>query len=562
MVGELIRLKLTIQRHSLSWKRVLGLVLGLLAAALTWLAVLLAAPSARADVLLLVLAVWLAGWVVGPILSSGAAVLRPEYFTLLPLDRRRLGLGLLASVFVGVGAAVTAAGMLAVVGYAVLVSGGAAGRLAAVLVGLLGAALLLVLIVATSRVAYALLGAAMGSRVGVEFAAIQYGLLIASLFAGWLVISPAVSAVPVFLRDGLAGPAVAVLGRLPTGWPLQAVDAAAAGDPAAALGWLGALGGLAALAVLAAVSLLTPYVGNRTARRRRRPLGSRLGGGRTPLGAVVGKELRAWWRDPWRRLEVRSSIWFGVFLAVYGVVAGIPQLAAAAGVAVALMVALSGANLFGQDGTALWQLVVGQSPRAVRADIRGRQLGLVVTFGLPAVTLSALLIVLTGGYDITIPVLAVIVALLGVGSGVAVVLSVEGVTPGVDPHRRVNATDAGENALAIQVALHATLLLVAPVVVMAVPLALGAVLPAWFGAATFVVAVLDAFLVGWVGGRIAAHRLGSRLPETFARLRYPGIRVAAAAGGGALDYLARQAESSAAAAAEAAKQTTTHSRRG
>ena len=307
------------------------------------------------------------------------------------------------------------------------------------------------------------------------------------------------------------------------------MDAAAAGEPAAALGWLGALGGLAALAVLAAVSLLTPYVGNRTARRR---------------------------------LEVRSSIWFGVFLAVYGVVAGIPQLAAAAGVAVALMVALSGANLFGQDGTALWQLVVGQSPRAVRADIRGRQLGLVVAFGLPAVTLSALLIVLTGGYDITIPVLAVIVALLGAGSGVAVVLSVEGVTPGVDPHRRVNATDAGENALAIQVALHATLLLVAPVVVMAVPLALGAVLPAWFGAATFVVAVLDAFLVGWVGGRIAAHRLGSRLPETFARLRYPGIRVAAAAGGGALDYLARQAESSAAAAAEAAKQTTTHSRRG
>ncbi len=489
---------------------------------------LLAAPSARADVLLLVLAVWLAGRVVGPILSSGAAVLRPEYFTLLPLDRRRLGLGLLASVFVGVGAAVTAAGMLAVVGYAVL-GGGGAVMFAAVLVGLLGAALLLVLIVATSRVAYALLGAAMGSRVGVEFAAIQYGLLIASLFAGWLVISPAVSAVPVFLRDGLAGPAVAVLGRLPTGWPLQAVDAAAAGDPAAVLGWLGALGGLAALAVLAAVSLLTPYVGNRTARRR---------------------------------LEVRSSIWFGVFLAVYGVVAGIPQLAAAAGVAVALMVALSGANLFGQDGTALWQLVVGQSPRAVRADIRGRQLGLVVAFGLPAVTLSALLIVLTGGYDITIPVLAVIVALLGAGSGVAVVLSVEGVTPGVDPHRRVNATDAGENALAIQVALHATLLLVAPVVVMAVPLALGAVLPAWFGAATLVVAVLDAFLVGWVGGRIAAHRLGSRLPETFARLRYPGIRVAAAAGGGALDYLARQAESSAAAAAEAAKQTTTHSRRG
>ena len=56
-------------------------------------------------------------------------------------------------------------------------------------------------------------------------------------------------------------------------------------------------------------------------------------------------------------------------------IAGIPQLAGPAGIAVALMVGLSGANLFGQDGTALWQLVVAQSPRVVRADIRGRQIG-------------------------------------------------------------------------------------------------------------------------------------------------------------------------------------------
>ncbi len=80
---------------------------------------LLAGPAARSDVLLLVLACWLVGWLVGPILTSGAAVLRPEYFTLLPLPRRRLGFGLLAAVFVGVGAAVTATAVLALVGYAV-----------------------------------------------------------------------------------------------------------------------------------------------------------------------------------------------------------------------------------------------------------------------------------------------------------------------------------------------------------------------------------------------------------------------------------------------------------
>ena len=35
MVGQLIRLKFTIQRHTLSWKRLLGLVLGVAGALAT-----------------------------------------------------------------------------------------------------------------------------------------------------------------------------------------------------------------------------------------------------------------------------------------------------------------------------------------------------------------------------------------------------------------------------------------------------------------------------------------------------------------------------------------------
>lgn len=556
MVGQLIRLKLTIQRHTVSWKRLLGLVLGVAAAAGTWVATLLAEPTARAEVLGLVLAGWMAGWLVGPILSSGAAVLKPEYFALLPPARRRLGVGLLASVFVGVGAAVTTAAVTALVGYAVATSTGPVAA-AAVGTALVGAALLLVLLVALSRTAYALLGAAMRSRLGVEIAAVQYGLLIATMFAGWLVISPVLNAVPTFLRDGFAGPAAApVLTWLPSGWPVAAVDAAAAGNYPVALGRLSALAVLTALAVLAAVTLLTPYTGNRTARRRGRPLGSRvLTRARvlpaTPLGAVVGKELRTWWRDPWRSLEVRSSIWFGVVLAVYGVIAGMPQIAGLAGIAVALMVALSGANLFGQDGTALWQLVVGQSPQAVRADIRGRQIGLIVALGLPAFALSALMMVLTGAYQFALPITAVLVAMLGAGSGVAVLMSVVAATPGVDPHRRVNASDAGENGFAIQAALWSLLLSVAPTAAMAAPLAFNPDLSvSWFAAATIAVALGNAILVGWAGGALAIRRLDTHLPETFARLRYPGTTAAhTRPSHGLLDYLSGQAEKSAAAAA-------------
>ncbi len=312
------------------------------------------------------------------------------------------------------------------------------------------------------------------------------------------------------------------------------------------------------MVVLAAVALLTPYVGNRTARRRGRPLGSRvLTRGRvlpgTPLGAVAGKELRTWWRDPWRSLEVRSSVWFGLFIALYGTIAGAPQVAGLAGVAVALMVALSGANLFGQDGTALWQLVVAQSPQAVRADIRGRQVGIVVALGVPAFALSALMMVLTGVYEYAAPIFAVLVATLGVGSGVAVVMSVVGVTPGVDPHRRVNATDAGENGFAIQVAFWTVLLGIAPTAAMAAPLAFAG-MPPWFAVAALAVALANAAVVAWIGGAIAIRRLGSHLPETFARLRYPGTSMTTAGGrGGFLDYLSGQAEKTALEAAAAAK---------
>lgn len=271
-----------------------------------------------------------------------------------------------------------------------------------------------------------------------------------------------------------------------------------------------------------------------------------------PLGAVVGKEVRTWWRDPWRGLEVHSAIWFGLFIAAYGAIAGVPEVAGLSGIAVALMVALSGANLFGQDGTALWQLVVAERPEAVRADIRGRQIGLVVVLGAPAVTLSALMIVLTGVFEYAVPIGAVLVATLGAGSGVAVVMSVVGVTPGVDPHRRVVANDAGENTFAIMVAFYATALAILPTAALAAPLAFAGGLPSWWPAATLAVAFTNAVGVAWAGGAIAARRLGSHLPETFARLRYPGT-TPAGRGSGLLDRLSAQAEKTALEAAAAAK---------
>jgi ABC-2 type transport system permease protein len=150
-----------------------------------------------------------------------------------------------------------------------------------------------------------------------------------------------------------------------------------------------------------------------------------------------------------------------------------------------------------------------------------------------------------------VPIIAGIVAVLGAGSGVAVVMTVVGVTPGVDPHRRVNATDAGENTFTIMVALHAVVLAILPTAAMAAVLVFAAPPPS-FAMATLAVAVVNAAVVASVSGAVAARRLESHLPETFARLRYPGL-VVTTDGHGLLDRLSGRAERTALAAAAAAK---------
>ncbi|MCI2418411.1 hypothetical protein MOQ72_13315 [Saccharopolyspora sp. K220] len=550
MVGELIRLRFAVQRHTLPWKRRLGGALGVLAAAATWAAVAISSAGARSDVITFVLLIWLVGWLVGPILTSGASVLRPEYFSLLPLPPRRLGLGLLASVFVGVGGVVTALALTAIIGHALL-----AAALLAVVVAVVVTALYLVLVISLSRIAYALLGAAMRTRLGVEIAAIQYGLLLSSLFAGWLIIWPVLSSMPGFLRDGFgSAPAGAVLGWTPAGWPIRAVDAAANGDFGASAAWLALLACAALLSVLVATALLRPFVGNRTIARRRRPIGSRVFERRgllpeSAFGAVVGKELRTWLRDPWRSLELRASLWFGIFLAVYSTIGGLPQLSWLGGVAVALISAISAANLYGQDGTALWQLVVTDGQDVIRADVRGRQVGVVVAYGLPAVVLAAALMAISGSFEFAVPVATLIIVLLGVGSGLSALLSVIAVTPGVDPHRRVNPSDAGENQLVGQLGLYAAAVLSAPAATVAIILMVAPnILPPWAPLAAPVLALVNAAVVAFALGDVAARRLRVRLPETFARLRYPGVPFVGEEGGGLLGSLERAAEKEAIAA--------------
>lgn len=524
MVGVLISMKFAMLRNSPRGMRIAGWVLGGLLVLGSWAAVVGAADAGvRAEVLMLVGAAWTVGAVLGPVSMSGAGVLRPEHFALLPLDRRRLALGLLAATFPGVASA-----YVLLVALAVLVLAATSGTAAAaVLVGLLGAVLAWAVALTASRVVYALLGAAMRTRLGVEISAVQFGLIIAGMFAGWVVISQASATVPELLRDGVGPAAAGVLGWLPSSWPVLAVVAAEQGRVLHALGWLGALALVLAVLLLAAAALLRVDLDGGRARTRGRPLGSRVLTGptllpTTSLGAVAGKELRQWWRDPWRSLEIRSAIWTGIFVGVFTLTAPwAREFAPLSGLFVAFMIALGGCNLYGQDGSALWLSVVGQRADTVRAEVRGRQLALLLIFAPPTVVVTAALVLLTRAWWAWPVVGAMIPALLGVACGVAVLLSAVGVSPGVDPRRRTGPNDAGGDlGLQIQVAIWSTTALVAPtlaVVVLGVTGALGYGGVPWWA---FGVGALNGVVGYLVLGRLTMTYLQDRLPVVFSQIRY------------------------------------------
>ena len=540
MVELLIRLKFTLGRHTTSGVRWFTLALIVGGAAFTWyLALTAASDTVRSSLLMPAMAVWAASWILAPTITNGVGVLRSQYFTLLPLNRDRVGVVLLVTMFVGVGP------LLTLVAAATLAWHAWAREPATLFLGLLGMLALVVFSVSLGRLVFRALGAAMHSRIGVEIASLQWGLIVAGLFFGWVAIQPAITATGNLAVHGIQGTALSVLSMLPTSWPVLAVDAAATGSWGPAFGWLGAFLLLTAVTVLITARLLAPSVATRGVRRRSRPRGARVLEGRrpwlpdTPLGAVVGKELRSWWRDPWRGLELRSALYAGLFIGLLGLLSGLPQVMLFAGVFAVLIMGMGGANMYGHDGTALWLTVVGQGRETVWADVRGRQIAIAVLIAPAATLLSAGAIVLSGEYWAVPYVLGGLLVFVGVSNGLAALLSVVAVTPGLDPHKRVDANDTGDNQVQVWTSLLGIPVLSAPTIAVAV----------WAGAqgmpwVAVPVALLNGALVAWAGGRIAHRRLERRLPETFTRIRY-GKEIARQSlpesGGGLLDQIERGA---------------------
>jgi ABC-2 type transport system permease protein len=513
----MISLKFTILRNTSRGLRQAGWVAGALLVLGTWAAAGIApSDQVRQSVLALIFAVWAVGGMVGPVLTSGAGVLRAEYFTLLPLARAAVARALLVSNFVSIAAGFVLLALLASVWHA------AALDPLTILLAVLGAALSWVFVITLSRLVYGLLGAAMRSRLGIEIAGVQWGILLAAMFAGWMIVSVAITSIPALLVQGLpVGPITQVIDAIPTSWPLLAIEAGAAGAWGEALLLLLALAALDGVLVAATLAIRD----NPVVRRRGRPrsLGLVAGGGILPAtqtGAVILKELRQWRRDPWRALEGSTAVWTGAVIGIFALLgSNTTPVAAFSGLIVAFMLGLSGCNLYGQDGSAVWQNVVGEDATSVRSDVRGRQWALILVFLPRALVVSAVFLLLGQSWWAVPYLVAAIPATLGAAAGAAVLTSALGVSPGVDPRRRVGPNDANGNiSLHIWVVIFAVSIATAPTVGLIVwAAASGSALVAGLAA---VVGVLNGVAAAWLLGSITIGYLHNHMVDVFSRIRY------------------------------------------
>jgi ABC-2 type transport system permease protein len=469
-------------------------------------------PSRMVDLLATLGLAWLVGWVMGPIVVRGAGLgLRPEWFALLPLPPRRLAVGLLGASFAGFAPAVT------LIASAALVVAAARLGVLPVLVAVPATLLQVALVVLLSRVVVTALSATLSSRRGQELGGLLMAVIIALASGGWSL----AAVMGQQLAEGPTGVLAMVLRILPSGWAPVAVAAAGRADWPLALGALAALAALSGLLLLAWAALLPsvmrrpggraagPARGGRPAgaglapRARLRPAG--------PTGAVVAKELHTWRRDPGRTLLLLLALLIsGLNLAVPAAAFDLPAALPWVGPAAALIVAMGAANVYGDEGTALW--LTRMVPGVERADVRGRQAAWLLVVAPVTVVLTVVLTVFSGQGWAWPWLLAVLPAILGGTAGLMMWMSVTRPVRQKDPQRRAGPFDTGDDPNAASALIGQQYLMLLLAALVAVPAAALVLLGTVRGqpalqAAGVAAGAATGLLLYWWGGQVAARRL-------------------------------------------------------
>ncbi|WP_329562507.1 hypothetical protein [Kitasatospora sp. NBC_01266] len=517
MVGVLIEMRTAIMRKRAQGKRAWGtlaLVLVVTLFAVSSFAsglVHYARPGAGADVLATLSFGWLLGWVTGPVLAGDDSTLRLDYFKLLPIPARKLANAMLGAAFVNVSL------VFSLVAFAGLIAYGAQSGAAAAAVGVVAVLLQLVLAVVASTVAIGVMGPTISSRRGRDFGS----MLVALVITGLSLASALVPIVAKKLTSGQSPVLSHTVRLLPSGWGAVAVDAAGRSDwgmVALPLGGLVLLIGALALVWPPLLERrLTLSVKGKSGAKAARHTGPRKPSKpilpSTPLGAVIGKELRLYSRSMLRSLQLMIAFLVGVLACIIPSLSGSTIMLPFAGLLFTVIAAACFTNLYGDDGSSLWLTLV--TPQVERADVRGRQWAWFLVVG-PVGLLLTVVLTAISGQDWAWPwVLAAEPALVAGGTGLLLLVSVLTMFPltadgSPTPQRQVKV-----NIMLILLPVLALLPSAALLISGAVA---GSNLLEWTAVP---VGIGWGALLCWWLGRVAQQRLETRGPELFSMVRKP-----------------------------------------
>ncbi len=434
MAGALIHMKLAVMRRDISGPRsswvfggaVIGL--GLAVATINMATIDAARQSTVMDLLAVTFGVWTLGWMLGPA-YSGQPVLRGEQFQLQPIPRRRLALGLLGAAFVSITAPVT------FIAFAALVVFGARLGTGPVVVAVIALFLQITFVVLLSRLTARLFAALSRSRIGGAVSALLSAAMLVASSSCWIVFV----AIHAVVATGFSHGVAITIRSLPSSWGVVAVEASSRSD------WAMTVLPLVGLALLV---LLLWVVWNRSlgparwarptvrgAEADRAAPAGRLSSGAT--AAVFVKEMRTWARDPQRMQSFVVSPAFAVLTCLVPLAFHSTQFLPFLGAITALMGAVTAANLYGQDGTAMWLTLL--MPGSEKADVRGRQLAWLTIFGPMTLVLTVVGMAVGGHSELWPWALAATVALLGGGAGLLPLVAINQLAPGPDPREIKNA---------------------------------------------------------------------------------------------------------------------------
>jgi ABC-2 type transport system permease protein len=464
------------------------------------------------SILYVTFAIWTLGWIIGPMLTGGDGILRPEYFVLLPLNSYKLARMLLGVTFIGVGPLVSFLAFIGLLIYAARIS------IYATVVAVPAIILQLVFVVLLSKVIVSIMGEAMKSRVGMEMGAMFIGFIIAFLNVGWY-------ALPVINR--IIFNDTVLLYVMPSSWTILAVEYASQSN------WLLTSVFLSAITILCGILLfIWTTLLTRSTVRDSKKIKSEITNKHyrkvfkiffeTKIGAIITKELKSWGKDPQRGRFLRMGIWIGVFYGIIVTIADIPYLMPWAGVIMIVFTSMFACNLYGFDGSALWLTLV--TPGAERIDVRGRQLAWLIAIG-PVAILTTIIFTFTSGLTYVYPwVFAVVPALLGGAVGLIVLFSIVNLIPITDPHRRGRGTIISGDDMNASKVFITTWFMLLMVLVTTIP----SLLVVWLGTSLHIqfiqwlgvpTGVCTGVLLAWLFGRIAYKKLERNGPELLFEMK-------------------------------------------